>query len=159
MSLHPKVELYCDGACLGNPGPGGWAYLLRFRSADGVKEKEEAGSDPETTNNRMELLGAIRGMEALAKPCEIEIFCDSQYVVKGINSWLAGWKRAGWRKADRQPVLNAELWQALDAQIQRHRVKATWVRGHAGHTENERVDDLAREAAEKVRPGSGPGLG
>lgn len=153
MSLLPKVELYCDGACLGNPGPGGWAYLLRFRGSAGVKEKEGSGSDPETTNNRMELLAAIRGLEALAKPCEIELFCDSQYVVKGINSWIAGWKRAGWRKADRQPVLNVELWQALDAQIQRHRVQATWVRGHAGHAENERVDSLARTAAEKQGPG------
>lgn len=147
MSQRPKVELYCDGACLGNPGPGGWAYLLRFRSEAGVKEKEAAGPDPETTNNRMELLAAIRGLEALAKPCDVELFCDSQYVVKGINSWMAGWKRAGWRKADRQPVLNAEFWQALDAQVQRHRVKAIWVRGHAGHAENERVDELAREAA------------
>jgi ribonuclease HI len=150
MSPHPKVELYCDGACLGNPGPGGWAYLLRFHADTGVKEKEEAGGDSETTNNRMELLAAIRGLEALVRPCEVELFSDSQYVVKGITSWVAGWKRAGWRKADRQPVLNAELWQALDLQIQRHRVKATWVRGHAGHAENERVDSLAREAAEKI---------
>jgi ribonuclease HI len=149
MSLLPRVELYCDGACLGNPGPGGWAYLLRFRAATGAKEKEEAGGDLETTNNRMELLAAIRGLESLARPCEVELFSDSQYVVKGITSWMVGWKRAGWRKADRQPVMNIELWQALDAQVQRHRVKATWVRGHAGHAENERVDTLAREAAEK----------
>jgi len=147
MSQHPKVELYCDGACLGNPGPGGWAYLLRFRSNEGVKEKEASGPDPETTNNRMELLAAIRGLEALAKPCEVELFSDSQYVVKGITSWMAGWKRAGWRKVDRQPVINVDLWQALDAQVHRHRVKATWVRGHAGHAENERVDEMARDAA------------
>jgi len=153
MSLHPKVELYCDGACLGNPGPGGWAYLLRFRTEAGPREREEAGGEPETTNNRMELMAAIRGLTVLSKPCEVEIFCDSQYVVKGITSWMAGWKRAGWRKADKQPVLNTELWQALDAQVQRHRVKATWVRGHAGHTENERVDTLAREAAEKTARG------
>ncbi len=153
MSLHPKVELYCDGACLGNPGPGGWAYLLRFRTATGAKEKEGSGGDLETTNNRMELLAAIRGLESLAKPCEVELFSDSQYVVKGITSWLAGWKRAGWRKADKQPVLNAEIWQVLDAQLQRHRVKAAWVRGHAGHAENERVDTLAREAAEKMARG------
>ncbi len=153
MSLHPKVELYCDGACLGNPGPGGWGYLLRFRAAEAVKEKEGAGGEADTTNNRMELLGAIRGLEALAKPCEVELFCDSQYVVKGVTSWLAGWKRAGWRKADRQPVLNVELWQALDAQLQRHRVKANWVKGHAGHAENERVDVLAREAAEQKARG------
>ena len=153
MSLHPKVELYCDGACLGNPGPGGWAYLLRFRTEAGPREREEAGGEPETTNNRMELMAAIRGLTVLSKPCEVELFCDSQYVVKGITSWMAGWKRAGWRKADKQPVLNTELWQALDAQVQRHRVKATWVRGHAGHTENERVDTLAREAAEKTARG------
>jgi ribonuclease HI len=153
MSLHPKVELFCDGACLGNPGPGGWAYLLRFRAATAVKEKEDAGGEAETTNNRMELLAAIRGLEALAKPCEVSLISDSQYVVKGITSWLAGWKRAGWRKADKQPVLNADLWQLLDAQLQRHRVTATWVRGHAGHPENERVDELARNAAEKKARG------
>ena len=153
MSLQPKVELYCDGACLGNPGPGGWGYLLRFRLATGVKEKEGAGGEPETTNNKMELLAAIRGLESLARPCDVELFSDSQYVVKGITSWMAGWKKAGWRKADRQPVLNIELWQALDAQVQRHRVKANWVKGHAGHTENERVDTLASDAAAKIARG------
>lgn len=147
MSTRPKVELYCDGACLGNPGPGGWAFLLRVRTSGGIREKEEAGAEAETTNNRMELSGAIRGLGALAKPCEVALFCDSQYVVKGIQSWLAGWKRAGWRKADKQPVMNADLWQELDRQLQRHRVEATWVRGHAGHPENERVDRLASEAA------------
>jgi ribonuclease HI len=149
MSTRPKVELYCDGACLGNPGPGGWAYLLRLSAPGGSREKEGAGSEAETTNNRMELSGAIQGLEALTKPCEVALFCDSQYVVKGIQSWLAGWKRAGWRKADKQPVMNADLWQELDKQLQRHRVEAQWVKGHAGHAENERVDRLAREAAEK----------
>ena len=149
MTVLPKVELFCDGACLDNPGPGGWAYLLRFRAASGVKEREAAGFEPETTNNRMELQGAIQGLAALAKPCEVKLHCDSQYVVKGIQSWLTGWKRKGWRKADGQPVLNAELWQELDRQVARHRVEAVWVRGHAGHTENERVDVLAREAAQK----------
>lgn len=148
MSNRPKVELFCDGACLGNPGPGGWAYVLRVRAMGGVREKEEAGSEPDTTNNRMELSGAIQGLAALTKPCEVEIYCDSQYVVKGIQSWLEGWKRAGWRKADKQPVLNADLWQELDRQLQKHRVEARWVRGHAGHPENERVDRLARAAAE-----------
>ncbi len=151
MSMRPRIEIYCDGACLGNPGPGGWAFLLRVRAEGGFREKEGAGAEPDTTNNRMELTGAIRGLEALAKPCDVDLFCDSQYVVKGITSWLAGWKRAGWRKADRQPVMNADLWQALDIQLQKHRVEARWVRGHAGHPENERVDVLAREAAEKNR--------
>jgi ribonuclease HI len=150
MSNRPKVELYCDGACLGNPGPGGWAYLLRMRGADGAREKEGAGAERDTTNNRMELSGAIQGLGALTRPCEVALFCDSQYVVKGIQSWLAGWKRAGWRKADKQPVLNADLWQELDRLLQQHRVEASWVRGHAGHPENERVDTLAREAAEKI---------
>lgn len=150
MSTRPKVELFCDGACLGNPGPGGWAFLLRVRGPGGTREKTDSGSEPETTNNRMELSGAIRGLEALTKPCEVALFCDSQYVVKGIQSWLAGWKRAGWRKADKQPVMNADLWQDLDRLLQLHRVEAQWVRGHAGHPENERVDELARGAAEKA---------
>jgi ribonuclease HI len=149
MSARPMVELYCDGACLGNPGPGGWAFLLRVRAQGGSREKEGVGSEAETTNNRMELMGAIEGLKALTKPCEVALFCDSQYVVKGIQSWLEGWKRAGWRKADKQPVMNADLWQELDKMLQKHRVEAAWVRGHAGHPENERVDDLAREAAKK----------
>lgn len=138
-----KVELFADGACLGNPGPGGWAYLLRVPG----KEKEDAGSEPDTTNNRMELMAVIRGLEGLSRPCEVALASDSQYVVKGINEWLAGWKRKGWKKADGQPVMNAELWQRLDAQLQRHRVVARWVKGHAGHPENERVDRLANSAA------------
>lgn len=150
MSLRPKVELYCDGACLGNPGPGGWGYLLRVRTACGVKEKEAAGAEPETTNNRMELMAAIRGLEALTQPCLVELRSDSQYVVKGIQTWLGDWKRRGWKKADGKPVLNADLWQALDAQLARHHVEAHWVRGHAGHTENERVDRLANEAAHSI---------
>lgn len=145
-----EVELYCDGACLGNPGPGGWAYLLRVRTAAGPKEKEASGAEPDTTNNRMELMGAIQGLESLKRPCEVLLWCDSQYVVKGIQSWLAGWKRAGWRKADGKPVMNAELWQRLDVQLQHHRVEARWVRGHAGHAENEKVDRLAREQASRI---------
>ena len=150
MGLHPKVELYCDGACLGNPGPGGWGYLLHM----GKNKKEGCGAETDTTNNRMELLAAIRGLEALTKPCEVTMFSDSQYVVKGIQTWLAGWKRNGWRKADKQPVLNVELWQALDAQLQRHQVEARWVKGHAGHAENERVDALANQAARSLGLGS-----
>ena len=146
MALDPKVELYCDGACLGNPGPGGWGYLLRL----GKNEKEGSGAEADTTNNRMELMAAIRGLEALTKPCVVTMFSDSQYVVKGIQIWLTGWKKNGWRKADRQPVLNLELWQALDAQLQRHQVEARWVKGHAGHAENERVDALANQAAKSL---------
>ncbi|WP_005036438.1 ribonuclease HI [Holophaga foetida] len=146
MSLRTKVELYCDGSCLGNPGPGGWGYILRVQTPTGPKEKEGSGWEPGTTNNRMELMAAIKGLESLSRPCDVEMFCDSQYVVKGIQGWLAGWKRNGWRKADKQPVINVELWQALDAQLAKHRVEAFWVRGHNGHAENERVDQLARNA-------------
>jgi len=149
MSLRTKVELYCDGSCLGNPGPGGWGYILRVQRPEGPKEKEGSGWEPGTTNNRMELTAAIKGLESLSRPCDVELISDSQYVVKGIQSWLAGWKRNGWRKADKQPVINVELWQALDAQLAKHRVEARWVRGHAGHAENERVDQLAREAIPK----------
>ena len=145
-----RVELYCDGACLGNPGPGGWGYLLRVHTADGAREKEQSGADAETTNNRMELTAAIRGLSALSRPCEVALYSDSQYVVKGIQSWIAGWKRKGWRKADGKPVLNVELWQALDAQLHKHRVEAHWVKGHAGHAENERVDQLASAAAKSL---------
>lgn len=151
MSLRSRIQIYCDGACLGNPGPGGWGALLRFQGPEGPIEKELSGADADTTNNRMELLGAIRALQSLKRPCDVDLYCDSQYVVKGITSWIAGWKRAGWRKADRSEVLNIELWQALDLEIQRHRVTAHWVKGHAGHTENERVDDLARKEAERVR--------
>jgi ribonuclease HI len=145
-----RVELFCDGACLGNPGPGGWGYLLRVHTASGPKEKEASGAEPGTTNNRMELTAAIRGLAALTRPCEVTLCSDSQYVVKGIQSWMAGWKRKGWRKADGQPVINVELWQELDAQLKIHRVTAQWVRGHAGHPENERVDQLAAGAAKSI---------
>jgi ribonuclease HI len=145
-----EIELYCDGACLGNPGPGGWAYLLRMRGQDGTQEKEGSGAEAETTNNRMELRGAIEGLQALKRPCTVALHCDSQYVVKGIQSWIKGWKAKGWRKADGQPVLNVELWQALDAELRRHRVTASWVKGHAGHPENERVDKLAFTAAKSI---------
>ena len=144
-----KIELYCDGACLGNPGPGGWGFLLRVHLATGVQEKEGSGPDPDTTNNRMELTAAIRGLEALTKSCQVLLQSDSQYVVKGITSWLKDWKKRGWKKADGKPVLNADLWQALDAQLMRHQVEARWVKGHAGHAENERVDRLANEAAQR----------
>jgi ribonuclease HI len=145
-----RVELYCDGACLGNPGPGGWGYLLRVHTAEGPREKEAAGAQADTTNNRMELQAAIQGLAALVRPCEVALYSDSQYVVKGIQSWIAGWKRKGWRKADGQPVINVELWKELDAQLHVHRVTANWVRGHAGHPENERVDQIASAAAKSI---------
>ena len=145
-----KVELFCDGACLGNPGPGGWGYLLRVRLTAGAQEKEAAGGEADTTNNRMELMAAIRGLEALTRPCQVLLQSDSQYVVKGIQGWLKDWKRRGWKKADGKPVLNADLWQALDAQLARHQVEARWVKGHAGHAENERVDQLANGAAQAI---------
>ena len=145
-----EVELYADGACLGNPGPGGWGFLLRLRSADGPREKEGSGAEADTTNNRMELSAVIRGLETLTRPCAVELWSDSQYVVKGITEWMPGWKRKAWRRADGQPVMNADLWQALDAQLKIHRVKAHWVKGHAGHPENERVDRLASEAAKSI---------
>jgi ribonuclease HI len=141
-----EVTIYTDGACDPNPGPGGWAAILR----SGGTEKVLTGSEPATTNNRMELTAAIRGLEALTKPCQVLLQSDSQYVVKGITSWLKDWKRRGWKKADGKPVLNAELWQALDAQLARHQVDARWVKGHAGHPENERVDRLANSAAQSL---------
>ena len=150
MTARTKVELYCDGACLGNPGPGGWGYLLRVPSAEGPKEKEASGAERDTTNNRMELLAAISGLAALSRPCEVDLYSDSQYVVKGIQSWIKGWKAKGWRKADGKPVMNIELWQALDALLLKHRVEAHWVKGHAGHPENERVDQLAASAAKAI---------
>lgn len=149
MALKTKVDLYCDGACLGNPGPGGWGYLLRTTTSKGPVEKEGSGAEADTTNNRMELMGALEGLRALSRPCEVTLWCDSQYVVKGLAEWLPGWKRKGWRKADGTPVLNADLWQALDEEARRHRLDCRWVRGHAGHPENERVDGLASGAARR----------
>ena len=140
-----NVELFCDGACIGNPGPGGGAYLLRLRTANGDQEKEGCGAEAETTNNRMELKGAIEGLKALKRPCSVNLYCDSQYVAKGINCWLAAWKQKGWRKADNKPVLNAELWQELDCLLNIHKVEAFWIKGHSGHKENERVDSMARK--------------
>ena len=144
------VELFTDGACLGNPGPGGWGFVLRVQTPEGPKEKEGSGPEPDTTNNRMELQAVIEGLKVLTQPCEVAVVSDSQYVVKGINEWMLGWKRKGWVKADRQPVMNADLWQALDVLAQKHRLKATWVKGHASHPENERVDRLANGAARSL---------
>jgi ribonuclease HI len=144
-SLTP-VELWTDGACRGNPGPGGWAAILISKG----QEKILSGSEALTTNNRMELTAAIRGLEALTRRCLVLLHTDSQYVMKGITEWLPDWKRRDWRTADRKPVKNVDLWQELDAQVQRHRVDWRWVRGHAGVARNEQVDRLANEAIDRM---------
>lgn len=141
------VEVFTDGACLGNPGPGGWAALLRF----GAHEKLLAGGEGATTNNRMELFAAIAALEALTRTCEVELSTDSQYLRQGIEEWLPRWRANGWRTADRKPVKNQDLWERLAAAAARHRIKWRWVRGHAGHVENEIVDRAARQQAEKFR--------
>ena len=147
MNDLPHVEIFTDGACKGNPGPGGWGALIRM----GAREKEVSGGDPLTTNNRMELMAAIKALEALSKPCRVTLTTDSNYVRDGIMKWIHGWQRNGWRTADRKPVKNAELWQALCDASERHRVEWKWVKGHSGHDENERVDGLACAAAEALR--------
>ncbi|MFT6423347.1 MAG: ribonuclease HI [Thalassolituus sp.] len=141
-----KVELYTDGACKGNPGPGGWGALLRY----GKNEKELFGGEKDTTNNRMELMAAIEGLKALSRACDVSLTTDSQYVKQGINSWMAGWKKNGWRTASKQPVKNKDLWQALDKECQRHNIEWHWVKGHAGHEGNERADMLANRGTEKA---------
>jgi ribonuclease HI len=138
-----KVEVFTDGACKGNPGPGGWGALLRM----GVHEKELSGSEAATTNNRMELTAVIRALEALTQPCEVHLHTDSRYVIDGITKWIYGWQKNGWKNAQKKPVLNADLWQELLAAVRRHRIEWIWVKGHDGHPENERVDRLASDAA------------
>jgi ribonuclease HI len=137
-----EVQAFTDGACSGNPGPGGWGALLVY---DG-RERELSGGEPLTTNNRMELMGAIAALEALKRPCAVALYTDSQYVRDGITKWITGWKRNGWKTADKKPVKNMDLWLRLDTARARHTVVWHWVRGHAGHPENERVDQLARLA-------------
>lgn len=142
----PELFAYTDGACSGNPGPGGWGVLLRAMEAgEVVKERELSGGEAETTNNRMELLAAIHALEVLGRPSDITVITDSQYVKNGVTGWIHGWKKNGWKTAAKKPVKNAELWQRLDTAQARHRVKWEWVKGHAGHPENERADELARE--------------
>jgi len=138
------VVIYTDGACKGNPGPGGWGALLQF----GGRERELFGGDPLTTNNRMELTAVIRALEALNRACEIDLYTDSQYVKQGIETWIHGWKRNGWKTSDRKPVKNAELWRELEAATTRHRVRWHWVRGHSEHPQNERADALANRGVE-----------
>lgn len=138
------VEIYSDGSCLGNPGPGGWGALLRWRG----HERELSGSQAETTNNRMELTAAIEALNALKKPSKVILTTDSRYVIQGINEWMPNWVARGWKTASKQPVKNQDLWQALHEQVGRHDIEWQWVKGHDGHHENERVDELARLAAE-----------
>ena len=145
MSDDPQdVTIYTDGACSGNPGPGGWGAILRF----GEHEKELNGGDFETTNNRMELMAAIESLNALKRPCTVNLYTDSQYVKGGITGWIEGWKRNGWKTAAKKPVKNVELWEALEEARGRHDVHWHWVKGHAGHPDNERADELARQGME-----------
>ena len=138
-----KIQLITDGSCLGNPGPGGWACILRF----GEHSKEMFGSSRETTNNRMELTAAIEGFRALREACDVTVITDSQYVKNGITSWVHGWKRNGWRNSQKQPVVNRDLWEELDGLVAKHRVEWTWTKGHATHADNNRCDELATQAA------------
>ena len=141
------VEIATDGACKGNPGPGGWGAVIRY----GEREKELSGGEPLTTNNRMELMAAIEALNALKRPCRVKLSTDSRYVMDGLTKWLKGWQRNGWKTADKKPVKNADLWQALIDAAARHRIEWTWVKGHAGHPDNERADKLACAAARAQR--------
>ena len=150
MNDDDVIDIYTDGACSGNPGPGGWGAILRA----GLHEKELFGGERATTNNRMELLAVIEALRALKRPVKARVYTDSQYVQKGISEWIQNWKRRGWKTAAKEPVKNADLWQALDAEAARHSVDWRWVRGHNGHAENERADALSRRGVEQVRKGA-----
>jgi ribonuclease HI len=139
------VEIFTDGACKGNPGPGGWGALLRYEG----KQKELYGGEPDTTNNRMEMTAAVEALKCLKRPCQIRLTTDSQYLRKGITEWLKGWKKNGWKTAAKQPVKNADLWKALDEQVARHQVEWCWVKGHSGHVENEIADTLANRGVDE----------
>lgn len=143
------VKIFTDGACKGNPGPGGWGALLRFRD----QERQLFGGEAQTTNNRMELMAVIEALRALKRHCQVEITTDSQYVKNGMTSWIAGWKRNGWRTSNKEPVKNQDLWQALDTLVQSHEVRWHWVKGHSGHPENELADQLANQGIESLKKG------
>ena len=143
----PHVVVHTDGACSGNPGPGGWGAILR----SGDHEKELKGGEAATTNNRMELMAAISALEALKRPCRVDLHTDSKYVQQGISQWIHGWKRKGWMTAAKKPVLNQDLWQELDKQVARHKIRWTWTKGHASHADNNRCDELATRAAREQR--------
>ena len=142
-----QVEIFTDGACSGNPGPGGWGTILRAKG----KEKELSGGEKQTTNNQMEMMAVIIGLEALTRPCQVKVTTDSQYVLKGMTEWLAGWKAKNWKTAAKKPVKNVELWQRLDKAAQPHKIEWQWVRGHQGHPENERADKLAVAERDKMK--------
>jgi ribonuclease HI len=144
--MTPQVVIYTDGACSGNPGPGGWGAILMW----GDREKELCGGEPATTNNRMEMMAAIQALEALNRPCRVELHTDSQYLMKGVTEWLAGWKARGWKTASKEPVKNVDLWRRLDEARLRHQVDWRWVKGHAGHELNERADALARKGLKEA---------
>ncbi len=144
--MSERVEVYTDGACRGNPGPGGWGAILRYKG----REKELYGAEAETTNNRMELMAAISALEALQRSCRVDLTTDSKYVMQGITEWIDGWKKRGWKNSARKPVKNVDLWQRLDAATQRHEIEWHWVRGHTGHPENERADALANKAIDEM---------
>ncbi len=147
----PAVELYTDGACSGNPGPGGWAYLLRH-TASGA-EREDSGGEPATTNNRMELTAVIEGLSALTRPSRVDLYSDSQYVLKGLSEWMENWKKRGWKTASKKPVKNVELWMRLDELLSVHDVRFHWVKGHNEHPENEHCDRLAVAARDAAAAG------
>lgn len=144
-AIPTKVEIFTDGACSGNPGPGGWGAVMRWRG----QEKELSGGEGETTNNRMEMMAAIAALEALKRPCDVVLTTDSRYLRDGVTGWIHGWRKNGWKTAAKKPVKNADLWMRLDAATKRHRIDWRWVKGHAGHAENERADALARAAIPK----------
>ncbi len=152
------VEIYTDGACKGNPGPGGWGALLRYQSVQGLREKELFGGEPVTTNNRMELIAVIRAIEALKRPCTVTVHTDSVYVQKGISEWIHNWKKRGWKTATREPVKNADLWQELDGLVTTHKIDWRWIKGHAGHAGNERADALANRGVDAVAAGRPAGV-
>lgn len=141
-----QVEIFTDGACRGNPGPGGWGALLRY----GDHERELFGGEPATTNNRMEMMAALKALESLSEPCVVELTTDSEYLRKGMTEWLAGWKARNWKTASRQPVKNADIWKALEKAVVRHEIRWHWVKGHSGHTENERADQLANRGIDEL---------
>jgi ribonuclease HI len=142
-----EVEIFTDGACRGNPGPGGWGALLRYKG----REKKLYGAEPDTTNNRMELMAAIMALETLKRPCKVSLTTDSQYVKNGITAWMKNWKKRGWKTANKEPVKNMDLWQRLDQAVSKHTVKWHWVRGHTGHVENEIADALANQAIDEMK--------
>ena len=146
-----RIEMYTDGACKGNPGVGGWGTLLRYAAQGAVHEKELFGGEKHTTNNRMELLAVIEGLKSVKNRCQIEVYTDSVYVQKGVTEWLVNWKARGWKTADKKPVKNDDLWRELDSILGAHQLSWHWVKGHAGHVDNERADELANRGVEKIR--------